>query len=301
MSQARKVYFQSRGLRCCGLYYQADVVPDDDIRNKHCIVMAHGISGVKEFRLDAYAEKFSQAGYNVFVFDYRYFGESEGLPRQLFNIPWQHEDYLAAIEYVTAAYKIARNKIILWGSSMSGGHVMAVGAKLPELAGVIAQVPHVSGFASVSLTPFVVALKLSCLAFMDLLGSVLGREPVYVNAAGKPGEVALMTGPGEEGKYWKLGPEGFPFDQRIAARALFSLVRYNPGQELKRLKAPALVQVGLHDITTPSGAVIKACRRASTVELKTYAVGHFEPYVEPAFSTFISDQISFLNRITRSR
>lgn len=298
MSLAKKVYFLSQGLRCCGLYYQADAGVRDDIRNKHCVVMAHGISGVKEFRLDAYAEKFSQAGYNVFVFDYRYFGESEGQPRQLFNIAWQHQDYLAAIEYVTAVYKISRDKVILWGSSMSGGHVMAVGATLPDLAGVIAQVPHVNGFASVSLTPFVVALKLSCLALQDLLGSVLGREPVYVNAAGKPGEVALMTGPGEEGRYWKLGPPGFPFDQRIAARALLSLVRYNPGEKLKRLKAPALVQVGLKDITTPAGAVIKACRRASTVELKTYAVGHFEPYVEPAFSTFISDQIAFLNRIT---
>lgn len=301
MSQAEKVYFWSRGLRCCGLYYQAAAGVGEGIRNRHCIVMAHGISGVKEFRLDAYAEKFSQAGYNVFVFDYRYFGESEGQPRQLFNIAWQHQDYLAAIEYVTIEYKIARERIVIWGSSMSGGHVMAVGAMLPDLAGVIAQVPHVNGFASVSLTPFVVALKLSCLAMKDLVGSALGWEPVYVNAAGKPGEVALMTGPGEEARYWKLSPEDFSFDQRIAARALFSLVRYSPGEKLRRLEPPALVQVGLNDITTPAAAVVKACRGASTVELKTYEVGHFEPYVEPAFSTFVSDQIAFLNRLTGTR
>lgn len=33
------------------------------------IVMAHGLGGVKEMRLDAYAERFAAAGYAALVFD----------------------------------------------------------------------------------------------------------------------------------------------------------------------------------------------------------------------------------------
>ena len=62
--------------------------------------MAHGLSGVKEMRLYAYAEKFAHAGYNVFIFDYRHFGESSGEPRQLLDINKQHQDWSAAVRHV---------------------------------------------------------------------------------------------------------------------------------------------------------------------------------------------------------
>ncbi|MGX9145996.1 hypothetical protein [Mesorhizobium sp. 128a] len=48
--------------------------------------MAHGLGGIKEMRLDAFAERFSDAGYACLVFDYRNFGASEGAPRQLLDI-----------------------------------------------------------------------------------------------------------------------------------------------------------------------------------------------------------------------
>jgi uncharacterized protein len=46
-------------------------------------VMAHGLGAVRTMRLDAYAERFSAAGYACLVFDHRNFGDSEGQPR-----PW---------------------------------------------------------------------------------------------------------------------------------------------------------------------------------------------------------------------
>jgi uncharacterized protein len=42
------------------------------------IVMAHGFSAVKEQVLPKFAERFVEAGFAVLVFDYRYFGDSEG-------------------------------------------------------------------------------------------------------------------------------------------------------------------------------------------------------------------------------
>ena len=46
------------------------------------LVMGHGLGAVWAMRLDAYAERFSAAGYACLVFDYRNFGDSEGWPRR---------------------------------------------------------------------------------------------------------------------------------------------------------------------------------------------------------------------------
>ena len=61
------------------------------------IVMAHGLGAVKALRLGAFAERFQAAGYACLVFDYRYFGDSEGEPRELLSIRRQREDWRAAV------------------------------------------------------------------------------------------------------------------------------------------------------------------------------------------------------------
>src|SRR5919201_2030951 len=63
------------------------------------VVMAHGLGGVREMRLDAYAERFAAAGYACLVFDYRHFGASGGQPRQLLSIRRQLQDWRAAVAY----------------------------------------------------------------------------------------------------------------------------------------------------------------------------------------------------------
>ena len=63
------------------------------------LVMAHGLGAVRTMRLDAYAERFSAAGYACLVFDYRNFGDSEGQPRQLLDIGMQLADWAAAVAY----------------------------------------------------------------------------------------------------------------------------------------------------------------------------------------------------------
>ena len=70
--------------------------------NPPVIVMAHGLGGVKEMRLDAYADRFVSAGYAVVVFDYRHFGGSGGQPRQLLDIATELEDWRNALTWVRA-------------------------------------------------------------------------------------------------------------------------------------------------------------------------------------------------------
>ena len=93
------VMFMSQGLRCSGwLYIPDNLTPDEKVP---AIVMAHGYSAVKEMSLSNYAERFANAGFVTLIFDYRYFGDSEGEPRgQLFPLE-QQEDYRNAITWIS--------------------------------------------------------------------------------------------------------------------------------------------------------------------------------------------------------
>ena len=93
-----------------------------------CVVLAHGFGGVKEARLDAYAERFAAAGYAALVFDYRHHGDSGGEPRLLIDIGRQHEDWRAAIAHARGLDGVDANRIAAWGTSFSGGHVVELAA-----------------------------------------------------------------------------------------------------------------------------------------------------------------------------
>src|SRR5215467_13803974 len=110
------------------------------------VVLAHGFSAVKEMYLDSFAEVFSAAGLNALVFDNRNFGASDGEPRQEID-PWaQVRDYRHAITYARTLPEVDLERIGIWGSSYSGGHVLVVGAIDRRVSCVVSQVPLISGW-----------------------------------------------------------------------------------------------------------------------------------------------------------
>lgn len=112
------------------------------------IVMAHGLGGIKDMRLDAYAERFASAGYACLVFDYRHFGASDGLPRQLLDIRSQQEDWACAIDYARRHVGLLPDKVVLWGTSFGGGHAIVAAARDQCVAAAIFQCPFTDGIAS---------------------------------------------------------------------------------------------------------------------------------------------------------
>jgi fermentation-respiration switch protein FrsA (DUF1100 family) len=100
----------------------------------------------KDFALAQYGERFAQAGFASFIFDYRTFGGSEGLPRHWASPARHLDDYMSAVQYVKEQLggEVDVSKLNLWGSSFSGGHVLTLaGSKLrDEVTAVIAQVRH---------------------------------------------------------------------------------------------------------------------------------------------------------------
>src|SRR5215475_8196289 len=120
-------------------------LPDEATGRVPTVVMAHGFSAVKEMYLDQFAEVFAAGGLGALVFDNRNFGASDGEPRQEID-PWaQVRDYRDAITYAEGLPEADPNRIGVWGSSYSGGHVIVVGAIDRRVKCVVAQVPLASG------------------------------------------------------------------------------------------------------------------------------------------------------------
>lgn len=151
------------------------------------IVLAHGLGGTKELKLDVYADIFNHMGYTCVVFDYRCTGESEGLPRGLIDWHQQQEDWKSAIEYTRQLEMVDPNQVGLFGTSFSGGHVIQLAAADKKIKASISQCPFTSGVQSSLCTGIAAGPKLGALGVLDALcGSK--KKPITVSLTGKPGE-----------------------------------------------------------------------------------------------------------------
>ena len=260
------------------------------------LVMAHGLGAVRSMRLDAYAERFSAAGYACLVFDYRNFGDSEGKPRQVLDVGLQLADWAAAVAYARTLPGIDPNRISLWGTSFGGGHVIATAARLPGIAAAVAQCPFTDGLASArTLSPLIFA-RVGIRAARDLVAAGLGKPPVMVAAVGRPGEVALMNAPDAYPGYLKLVPEGLDVPDEVAARIALKIMTYRPGRLTAKITCPILFCVCQADSVAPPGPTLRYAAKAPRGEVKLYPEGHFAIYVDEAFERVVADQLAFLDK-----
>jgi uncharacterized protein len=285
------VRFTSGGLWCAAWLYR----PDRDGPHP-CVVMAHGFSAVRDQRLDAYAERFVAAGLACLVFDYRYFGSSEGEPRQLLSIRRQLEDWRVAVAFARHLDAIDPDRIGLWGSSFSGGHVVATAAEDPRVRAVVSQVPFTDGLSVVRRLEVSDNLRLTLAGLRDQLRAALGRAPLYVPAVGPPGSFAAMTAPEAEPGFRAMTASDSDWINRFTPRVMLRILLYRPYSKLGSVRAPVLVLAAEKDETTPSPPAIRAAERAPNAELIRLPLGHFDPYVGEQFEEAVATQTEFLTR-----
>lgn len=285
--------FLSGGARCAAWLYRPATAPP-----VAAIVMAHGFGGVRIARLDAYAARFREAGYAVLLFDYRHFGDSEGEPRGLLDIRCQRADWQAAVAHVRRQPGIDPDRVILWGTSFSGGHAIATAARDPRVAAVVAQVPHVSGLASALAVPVRQQARLAMAGVRDQLAALAGRPPRRVPSVGVPGELAVLTSTDAVDGLRALRADhpDAGWDDEVAARIVLRVPWYSPGWAAGRIRCPLLVQATRADEVTPARAAARTARRAPRGELLEYDGGHFAPYSGALFERVVADQLAFLRR-----
>lgn len=285
------VGFPSGGVECAAWLYLAD-----SDRPGPVIVMAHGLGGVRELRLDAYAERFRAEGYACLVFDYRHFGASGGEPRQVVSVRRQIEDWRAAIAYARSRPDVDADRVILWGTSFSGGHVLELAARDHGVVAVVSQCPFTDGAASMRAADLRSAAKVGTRVLRDLVAARMGWAPVAVAIVGVPGSAALMSAPDVEPGYLALVPEGASFPNEVAARSAVEIMGYSPGRHTAAVRCPVLFCVCEADSVAPAQATLRHCAEAPRGEVRLYDRGHFDIYVGAGFEEAVADQIDFLGR-----
>lgn len=248
------------------------------------VVMAHGFSAVKEMYLDRFAEVFSQAGLAALVYDNRNFGASDGEPRQEID-PWQQvRDYRHAITWIRNRAEIDADKIGVWGSSYSGGHVLTVGAIDRRVKCVVSQVPLVSG-----------SRNLKRLIRADMIAEVRKQFDADREARFAGSAPAMMPVVAED----PMAPAALPtadswqwfsetgrtrataWRNEVTLRTVEMLGEYEPGDYITRISpTPLLMVIAANDHLAVADEAFAAYNRA--LEPKRILVldgGHFDAYV----------------------
>lgn len=248
------------------------------------IVMAHGYSAVKEMYLDKFAEAFAAAGLSALVFDNRNFGASEGKPRQEID-PWQQvRDYRDAITFAEALEETDADRIGIWGSSYSGGHVLVVGAIDRRVRCVASQVPLISGHRN--------ARRLIRADFWAGLHGMFDddRRNRY---AGKPAAMIPVVAesptapsalPTADSWKWftETGRSRAPsWRNEVTLRSVELFTEYEPGAYVRFISpTPLLLVVALGDHLTVADEALAAYEQAlEPKRLVALKGGHFDAYV----------------------
>lgn len=264
-----------------------------------CIVMAHGFGGTKVMGLDLYAERFQAAGYAVLVFDYRHFGASEGRPRQLISIPGQLADWTAALGYARSRKEIDPDRIALWGTSMSGGHVIVTAAKDRKVACVSAQCPGLDGRkgAEIAFTRHGIGhgLRMIVHGQRDLVRSWLGLPPHKIPIFGHPGSVACFTTADAYPAAEKLARKGFV--NEVCARITIRGDKYRPVKYAGDVKCPVLIQICENDGLVPPATLEASIQKLGNLAVVVrYPIGHFDIYFDQHFESAVADQLAFYRK-----
>ncbi len=267
-----------------------------------CVVMAHGLGGTRAARLDAYAERFAAAGLHVLVFDYRHFGASDGEPRQRFSIRAQLDDWANAIAYARALDGVDADRIALWGSSFSGGHVVTAAAEDGRVRAVSAQGPMMDGLAAFmnifSYAGPVQALRLAAHACWDALGIIGGRRHL-IPIIGAPGDLAVMTSDDSVSGYRSIAPADW--NNSLTAAWMLEFPLYRPVSKADQLPCPILICICQKDSVAPPSAAERCAQRAGgRAEVKRYDFGHFDVYTGEGFERSVGDQVEFFTRQLRA-
>lgn len=276
----RDIEFDAEGVTLRGWFYQAEGADT----TAPTVVMAHGFSAVKEMYLDNYAEVFSAAGLHALVFDNRNFGASDGEPRQEID-PWaQVRDYRHAITYAGTLPEVDE-RIGIWGSSYSGGHVLVVAAIDRRVKAVVAQVPLVSGhdnFRALVRSDFIAGFQEGFVA--DRAARYRGDPPAMVPVVAED-PLAPSALPTADSYQWftETGKSRAPsWRNEVTLRSVEMFTEYEPVSYLPYISpTPLLLLPAVGDHLTPADLTIAAFEKArEPKKLTILPGGHFDAYVK---------------------
>lgn len=260
--------------------------------------MAHGLGAVKEMGLESFAKEFCKAGFVTLVFDYRYFGESEGEPRcQHFPLEMA-EDYKNAVTWISMQSEVDPDRIGIWGTSYSGGLAVHVGTFDPRVKAVVSQ-------AASTITPM--DRKAMNPEKWTQVGELLARDRKeryntgkfnYLKVVASSGEPCVLPGEESYDHYHRLAEAAPNFQNRITLESLERMREFNPVNSIHMMAPTALLLLPAeNDNLLPFDAVKAAFDQADEPkEIIPMPIGHFDVYEDPWRSKIIEKSVVWYER-----
>jgi uncharacterized protein len=278
----RNIEFNADGVTLRGWLY----VPDGTKGPYPAVVMSHGFTAVKEMTLDRYAEVFCKGGLAVVVYDNRCLGESDGQPRHDIDPTAQRRDYRCAITFAQQQKEIDPNRVGVWGTSYTGGAVLAVAALDRRVRAVVSQVPFVNGWKNIQQF-----LRLSDVAgFMKMLDEdrarrMKGEPSQYVQvAADKDDEPCAFPGLRTYHYFHKYVKEvpNCTWQNKVTLRSLEYLLEYDVTGYMPLIAPTPLLMIVSHaDSATPTDLALEMFQLArDPKELHVIKADHYASYLE---------------------
>lgn len=272
------ISFKSHGQTCRGWFYSGKGPKAPGI------VMSHGLTAVKSFYLDTYAQAFAKAGFAVTVFDYRCLGESEGSPRGSVVPHDQHDDLRAALTWMSQAPGVDKDRIGLWGTSFSGGHTMYVGALDLRVKAIVAQVPAIDILGSLIMMNGIEGVRgLFAMLQADLDARNAGAAGQKIPVVAPAGQPSLM--PRDDAFHWFSDAAkrfGGGWVNELPLGNMGSIAEYKPAAFIDLIAPrPLLIQAARHDSLIPLAQIEAAFARAGEGKrLDVFDCGHFDLYAD---------------------
>lgn len=281
------IEFNADGTILRGWLYQ----PNNAHTPAPAIVMSHGWGCLKEFYLDKYAEIFAENGFAVLAYDNRNFGDSDGLPRQEID-PWQQvRDYRHAITFMQTQPFVDPNKIGIWGTSYSGGHVLVVAAIDKRVKCVVSQVPTISGWRGILRRIFPANWEKTYEQYnQDRLNRFSGKSPTIVPIISDPKSKSDASHASPDAWQFFSGNNAPQKDQwrfekwrnEVTLRSVEMYSEYEPGAYIERIApTPLLMLVAEKDVVAVTDEALAAFNRALGIkELYLFPGNHFSAYTD---------------------
>ncbi|PCH07938.1 Hypothetical protein PENO1_009410 [Penicillium occitanis (nom. inval.)] len=268
-----------------------------------CIIMANGLSALKQQFLPSFAERFQSAGYGVLLYDHRNWGTSEGTPRKESDPAQQGRDYSDAFDFAASLPEVDDTRIVFWGSSMAGGATIYASAFDHRIRASIVQVPFMSGEAQADLfnkhLPALYANRQAIKAGNEP-PATLQIFPRTSESLLSPDCPAIFKDAGMIPVLDYLNSHDLGWEGVVTTNTLLNLYGFEPAAFIHRIApTPFLMVITDNDAEASTATQLKSYGMAR--EPKRLVIlrkaGHFDPYLGPTFEENIKHQLKFLRDV----
>ena len=279
--KSEKISFKNidTGLNLSGVIY----TPNNFDKNKKypAVIVAGPMLSVKEQTQSLYAQRLAEKGYVTMVFDYTYFGESNGEPRYFEDPDMKASDIHSAVTYFLSQKNIDPQKIAAIGICGSGGYV-------PHAAVTDSRIKAV-----VSIVPFTVQDEWTPIP----LEEVAEARKNYELGKAEPTYISLMEADFEGATYYYNKERGFRenWSNLAVSWSEETWQKYHPVQEVKNWTAPFLVITSENAFTREMAQQLYESAGGKKELYVVEKAGHFDMYdLEPYVSENLEQIEKFL-------